>query len=850
MAEEVKEQVDPAGIPEFTGNLEQLDKDITGLKKDASAIRGTGSGVHSTFQGLSAFYDAPEAEQLFATTKPVREKADDFADDLEKVTAALSGYATEARPLVAKLKRLKAEATSFLGSIQGDDDWKEDGDKVKRNNDLVQEISATVAQFWEAERRAANKITALVGGTQWTVGDGSGGKNMYGLSVEDMKKAGETPWGSAVEQEYAWYRVDQHAKSFIWDGVIVDGIWGTLKGLGTLVNPWSDGFADAWKGLAQLATGIAMTSGLGALTYKLMPDGPVKDWMSDSWQTTKQVGKELVAWDMWSENPARAAGLVTFNVVTTIATGGAGAATKAGTAGKVLSAAGKAGKVIDPMTYLGKGIGTGLKSLPKITDITTGLKGLNSIEAVRLPDGNLALPNGKVLPADAPLRDAGLPPGKTALEITNNTPHIPKGTIKLPDGTYMTPKGDLLDSTGTLKQPADAAPTDITTRPTETPAAPQREPALVGANTPDNLPGTNDLPGPGGTAPDGPTASTKGPETLGPGAGPRDNPTGTPVREATGGPSGGTGNPNPPSNTAGSGPATGGPAPEPPTGGAGRGAEAAAGDVGKAPELSTSAEAPSGGAGKGAEPPTGAIDSEAAPGAASREVPDRLSASDDLPGQRNDDAGAPRDPDDHGLGGNENWGTHNGESVDYAEVPDRKAVSVYERIRANTDDVPSIADNTGIDSGILTRVKEHLFLNKHDVQVGPNQTRQGVYFTAYDEIADLWTKAERGTLKSIDEGSFRGLIAHEYVESRLMEAGLPYRSDHAAAWEPGSSELDPSLLGAHDVAPISFRGAPITAEGTLKRWPKMGLIPPSVKIADDLSNLDEVVNAAKKGLSL
>ncbi|KOG35497.1 hypothetical protein, partial [Streptomyces resistomycificus] len=67
---------------------------------------------------------------------------------------------------------------------------------------------------------------------------------------------------------------------------------------------------------------------------------------------------------------------VTFNVLTTVFTGGAGAgvagAGKAGAVAKVLSAAGKAGKVIDPMTYIAKGAGAGLS---KIGDISAALKG-------------------------------------------------------------------------------------------------------------------------------------------------------------------------------------------------------------------------------------------------------------------------------------------------------------------------------------------------------------------------------------------------------------------------------------------------------------------------------------------
>ena len=92
--------ITPGAIPQFTGDLGQLEKDYAGLRADAGHVRSTGSDVHTRFQGLSAYYRAPEAEKLFASTKPVQDRADAFADDLEKVATALSDYASEVRPLV------------------------------------------------------------------------------------------------------------------------------------------------------------------------------------------------------------------------------------------------------------------------------------------------------------------------------------------------------------------------------------------------------------------------------------------------------------------------------------------------------------------------------------------------------------------------------------------------------------------------------------------------------------------------------------------------------------------------------------------------------------------------------
>ncbi|MFF1840123.1 hypothetical protein ACFVXE_39250, partial [Streptomyces sp. NPDC058231] len=348
--------IKPEAIPQFTGDLEQLEKDYAGLKADAGHIRTTGSGVHTQFQGLSAYYIAPEAEKLFGSTKPVQDRADSFGDDLEKVSTALSDYATEVRPLRDKLAQLKTDATTFVNKVKDDDDWEYDEDKIHEHNQLRDDVTNTVAAFWAAERTCHNKITALFHGTQMVAGDGSDRKDQYGFNADDLKNA-KLPWGDPMEEKHHVWEVGHWVKSFVWDGLIVDGIWGTIKGLGTLVGfgGW-DAMGQAWKGLAQLATGLAITSIPGASTlFWALPDDKLPSWLRDSRTAMKETGKALVAWDEWGKNPGRAAGAVTFNVLTTVFTGGAGGAAagagKAGAVAKVLSVAGKAGKFIDPMTY-------------------------------------------------------------------------------------------------------------------------------------------------------------------------------------------------------------------------------------------------------------------------------------------------------------------------------------------------------------------------------------------------------------------------------------------------------------------------------------------------------------------
>ncbi|MBI0296944.1 protein phosphatase [Streptomyces sp. PRKS01-29] len=463
------------GIPEFTGHLEQLEKDAPALKTDAGRIRKTGQGVHDQFQGLSAYYTAPEAEQLFATTRPVKEKADGFATKLEAVSSALSAYATEVRPIVERLKRLRADAAEFIRENGGDDDWKNDGDKVQHNNDLIADVGAATAAFEAAERSCANKISALVGGTHWVVDDGTHKPGMYGYTADVFQHAEKTPWGTQESQTHHWYDVGHWIKSFVWDGFIVDGVWGTIRGLGTMVgvDGW-DAFKNSWANLGKLAVGLSLNTLLPG--WYMTPDSMLPGFLKSTKQTMINTGKALVAWDEWGKNPARAAGAVTFNVLTAIATDGAGSATKSGAVARALSTAGKVGKIVDPMTYVFKGAGVGLSKL-KVGDLVSHLKNLRAGSGAQLPDGSFKLPD--------------------------NTVFRPDGSVELPDGSVLHKSGALELPDGTVHHPvhepsaADRQALDGAQRPR------QRELAQVGA------PGRE-----AGRAPDdlGPRASKDGPD--------------------------------------------------------------------------------------------------------------------------------------------------------------------------------------------------------------------------------------------------------------------------------------------------------------------------------------------------
>ncbi|MFH9570155.1 hypothetical protein ACH4MG_06360 [Streptomyces sp. NPDC017454] len=417
--------IDPQNIPQFTGDLEQLGTDHMLLTGEALVFRQSGADVHSRFQGLSACYTAPEAEQLFATTAPVAAKADEFADDLEKVATALSSYETEIQPLVAKLKSLKRRAETFRHQIAGDDDWREDEDNVQLNNDLVHDVNAATAAFWLAEITCHNKITALVGGSTLILEDGAEqrfmerGTSVYGFTADLLNQSGELPWGKTVEKErhgldWLGHQVWEFGKGFV-----VDGVWGTIRGLGTLVgvDGW-DAAGEAWKGLGKLATGVLITAvPVAGVAYWAMPEDKLPSYLRDSRNTVKEAGKALVAWDQWGENPARAGGAVTFNVLTTVFTGGAGAVARSGAVARTVGALGKTARLVDPMTYLGKAATFGTA---KVADLFAGLRGVHAGAYDDILSGA-----GRVQPDGSVVR------------AVDDMPVIRDNVVEWPDGTRL-----------------------------------------------------------------------------------------------------------------------------------------------------------------------------------------------------------------------------------------------------------------------------------------------------------------------------------------------------------------------------------------------------------------------------
>ncbi|MGK9459639.1 hypothetical protein ACSLFT_06280 [Streptomyces sp. G6] len=389
--------IEPAAIPLFTGDLGQLEQHIDALRDESDGVRQAGGEAHRQFQGLSAFYEAPEAEDLFASTAPARDAADSFGDKLATVADALRTYAAEVAPIAKRLQQLQSQAATFVAGLKTstgeiDEKWAKDADKVDEHRALLHDVNAAQHAFAAAEIACNNKIMALVGGTQYVLNTGAKqfvplGAHLYGYSTDVLDQAEELPWGTPVTQHHDWWDIDdfdyylQHTvKSFVWDGLIVDNVWGTVDGILSMSGMNGEqAFKDTWSGLARVV--------VGAETYLMEAGGqePEGIWATEFAQGSKvyakEFGKSLVAWDMWSENPARASATVVFNVLTL----GVGplkvaSAGKAGTTAKVAATVAKVGDAIDPVSAAAKVTGS---AMPRIAAVTERLRGADYLPASR-----------------------------------------------------------------------------------------------------------------------------------------------------------------------------------------------------------------------------------------------------------------------------------------------------------------------------------------------------------------------------------------------------------------------------------------------------------------------------------
>ncbi|MFE7835938.1 hypothetical protein ACFU53_07725 [Streptomyces sp. NPDC057474] len=420
--------ISPEKIPSFTGDLIDLQQQVAAMRRAAMAIREHGGDVHTRFQNLSSSYKAPEAGQLFATTQAVESRSSSFADDLDTVANALTDYMVEVTEIVRQLEALRGQARVFVASVEGDDglfqNWQKDQDKVDEHQAIWDAVNAAVAAFQQAEVTCADKITALVDGTQWHINDGSPKQdNPYGFSTDQLAEADRLPWGTPAHHEALPFGIDYHLKEF---GLsLKDNVVGTVEGVVNLFSPGEEGDATR-EGLARVI--------VGAESYLLDPHGDreptfgpwQEQFMDESRPYAKEFAKGLVGWDDWDDNPGKAAGTLVFNGLTLGAgplgatAKGLSAVGKGGAGARVAGTLATAGEILDPIGAAARTVSTAARALPTIREVTTGLHAAtDAAAAADATHSTLRLADG----SEVRIEDGEFIPGNRGVPDTTPAPH-------------------------------------------------------------------------------------------------------------------------------------------------------------------------------------------------------------------------------------------------------------------------------------------------------------------------------------------------------------------------------------------------------------------------------------------
>ncbi|MUL43266.1 hypothetical protein FZ103_19195, partial [Streptomonospora sp. PA3] len=254
-------------------------------------------------------------------------KGDDFDGAVTSVGTALINFANDVRPIKRRLQTLKADAESFQSKISGDEDWREDEDKINELDSLNNDILQAVFEYQRAERECANTITALFGGTTFVATEpgeqGSLGANQVAHGTSEALKDIETPWVTPQEHDAPWWEdVGNGIKDF---GVGIAEDLGALVGLygegGWGVSSWSE-----WGSNLKNNWGDTL-NGLGSLVGFYGKDGwgvsSFGEWWGNFSSGWTEFAHAVVPWREWGDRPGYVITQSVLNIGS-MALGGAG----------------------------------------------------------------------------------------------------------------------------------------------------------------------------------------------------------------------------------------------------------------------------------------------------------------------------------------------------------------------------------------------------------------------------------------------------------------------------------------------------------------------------------------------
>ncbi|WP_176491530.1 TNT domain-containing protein [Curtobacterium sp. 'Ferrero'] len=365
------------------GEIPYTDVDLTGitsgareLRTVASAVRDGTADVVTAWQPISGVYSGPADEQLYAVMTPIGPHGTSFGDNLDTAAKALDDFVTEVTPIIAKLKsyvtrgnQLHRDVAAFTpkqtttqyGNAATTESWDQDETLNDENNAIINGVAAQVVAYQAAERTCANTIRGLSGLPPLHSISADGKDDGLGYGYDALPAGTKLPWGAASDRKESCSEKTVDFLPNMVKGVLVDGVWGTLKGLGTLVG--LDGTGFHWDTAAASWSGILALTGLDTKTGRKDPELQQKAWT--------ELLKATVGWDEWGKDPGRAFGQALWGIGSIVipVAGEAGKVGAAGKVGEVAGVVGKAGKVLD-LVDAGAWASKGLTAvLPKLGDL-------------------------------------------------------------------------------------------------------------------------------------------------------------------------------------------------------------------------------------------------------------------------------------------------------------------------------------------------------------------------------------------------------------------------------------------------------------------------------------------------
>ena len=855
--------INPLTFPEPSVSVGYVEAMASGLRELGTSIADTGNDITSSWAGLSAHYSAPEAETLFSVLDPVATDGDTVGEELDRVAGALEDFAQDVADIKTRWSNLRVEAYDLRSRIAAEgDDWdKADGvwDRIAGNESpLVEENKALIDQgrtiitdYTEVENTCANAINAgIVGRTQFEKqpeGDAELDPNVFYHGFEQDISELAQAWGhEGARTDHGWWVDVGHS---VWDfGVdAVQGVGamvGAHSSQGWFEASWGDALKEYhWDNLTSAASLVGMYD---AESDSLSWAG----WgsMGEAW---KDLAHSVVPWEEWGDRPGYVIGTAALNVIGLVG-GAALTATGVGAVVGVPLMAWRGMSIMDGMGGSGRGGGSGGVDIdvPQIPDIPRfGGSGSPLIDLT-----------GRALEA------TGFGPSQWA-------------DIKAVINRLMPPGQNGVESAGATSthtggeaeggRPGGARPTQTSGEADHRPVRrPAQDPTVGDALAFDDIVNHPDNQAFGEQA-----RSTRQGQIDEVDQAAKTGSNGTPASEE-GRWTGGAGDGRGPDEDSGK---------VPEMAGGGRPSDTMEASAAKNTPAATERVRLTDIDGPGGDRPfgneiasdqgdRGANMSDRAPTARNQDGVDS-GADRDSPGDNNSinyspdnstssysndssDSHYPTSAPDPQTSRPEmvqdKWGDmveygstdHTGrwfdqDGIPHVEAPDLiEQAKVYSRARESLVDVDRISDATGVQKDVIERIKNHIFHKTHEVAIGPNEIVTA-RFTPMPHIAQWWEQAQNNRVPDGEEEYFRRWLAHESVESKLMEWGMPYLSSSPEAfeWDDIYEKYTPTpkkdYYGAHNISPSEGRARPF--DHYLEEW-----IKPEQDLNDDLSNSEEI----------